>query len=59
MNCLRWLWRKLFKKKSHTPTLATKIFYGDESTDPEEFTGFAHRYNSLSAENGEAARNQR
>ena len=34
-------------------TLATKIFYGDESTDPEEFTGLSPRYNSLSAENGD------
>jgi hypothetical protein len=34
-------------------TLATKLFYGDESTDPEEFTGLAPRYNSLSAENGD------
>ncbi|WP_340152017.1 major capsid protein [uncultured Sneathiella sp.] len=34
-------------------TLATKIFYGDESTSPEEFTGLSPRYNSLSAENGD------
>lgn len=31
---------------------ATKIFYGDVSTDPEEITGFAPRFNSLSAANG-------
>jgi len=29
------------------------LFYGDESTAPEEFTGFAPRYSSLSAENGD------
>ena len=34
-------------------TLATKLFYGDESTAPEEFTGFVPRFNSLSAENGD------
>lgn len=32
--------------------LATAVFYGDASVDPEKFTGFAPRYNSLSAENG-------
>jgi hypothetical protein len=26
-------------------TLATKLFYGDETSTPEEFTGFAPRYN--------------
>ncbi len=34
-------------------TLATKLFYGDETSAPEEFTGLAPRYNSLSAENGD------
>ncbi|MDA3040709.1 MAG: hypothetical protein O3C27_14495 [Actinomycetota bacterium] len=34
-------------------TLATKLFYGDETTAPEEFTGLAPRYNLLSAENGD------
>ena len=29
------------------------LFFGDESTAPEEFTGFAPRFNSLSAENGD------
>ena len=29
------------------------LFFGDEATAPEEFTGFAPRFNSLSAENGE------
>ena len=33
--------------------MADTIFYGDETTAPEEFTGFAPRYNSLSAENGD------
>lgn len=31
---------------------ASKLFYGNVSTDPEEFTGFAPRFNSLSAPNG-------
>jgi hypothetical protein len=32
--------------------LAQTIFYGNEKTAPEEFTGLAARYNSLTAENG-------
>lgn len=32
-------------------TMATTLFYGDSSTDPEKFMGLAPRYNSLSAEN--------
>ncbi len=32
---------------------ASTLFYGDESTAPEEFTGLAPRFNSLSAANGE------
>jgi hypothetical protein len=32
---------------------AATLFYGDESTAPEEFTGLAPRYNSLSAANGD------
>lgn len=32
-------------------TMATTLFYGDSSLDPEKFTGLAPRYNSLSAEN--------
>ena len=32
---------------------ASTLFYGDESTAPEEFTGLAPRYNSLSAANGD------
>jgi len=31
---------------------ATKLFYGDTATDPEEFMGLAPRFNSLSASNG-------
>lgn len=31
--------------------MATKIFYGNEGTQPEAFTGLSPRYNSLSAEN--------
>ena len=32
---------------------ASTLFYGDESSAPEEFTGLSARYNSLSAENGD------
>jgi len=32
---------------------ASTLFYGDESTAPEEFTGLAPRYNSLTASNGD------
>jgi hypothetical protein len=31
--------------------MATTLFYGDSSVDPERFMGLAPRYNSLSAEN--------
>lgn len=34
-------------------TVATTIFYGNQSTAPETFTGFAARYNDMSAESGE------
>lgn len=34
-------------------TLATTLFYGDSSLDPEKFTGLAPRYSLLSAENGQ------
>jgi len=33
--------------------MAATLFYGDEATAPEEFTGLAPRFNSLSAENGD------
>lgn len=33
--------------------IADTIFYGNEGTEPEAFTGLAPRYNSLSAENAE------
>jgi len=33
--------------------IADTLFYGDETTAPEEFTGFAPRYNDKSAENGD------
>ena len=33
--------------------VADTIFYGNESTEPEAFTGFAPRFNSLSAANGD------
>lgn len=33
--------------------LADTLFYGNESTEPEAFTGFAPRFNDLSAENAD------
>lgn len=33
--------------------MADSLFYADESTEPEAFTGLAPRYNSLSAENAD------
>lgn len=33
--------------------MASTLFYGNQSTAPEEFTGLAARYSSLSAANGE------
>ncbi len=33
--------------------MAATLFYGNEDTAPEEFTGFAPRFNSLTAENGD------
>ncbi len=34
-------------------TMASTLFYGDSSQDPEKFMGLTPRYNSLSAENGQ------
>lgn len=34
-------------------TMATTLFYGNEGTQPEAFTGLAPRFNSLSAENAD------
>jgi len=33
--------------------MASKLFYGNEATEPEAFTGLAPRYNSLSAQNAD------
>lgn len=33
--------------------MAQTLFYGNEGTEPEAFTGFAPRYNSLSAQNAD------
>jgi len=33
--------------------MADTLFYGNEGTEPEAFTGLSPRYNSLSADNGE------
>ena len=33
--------------------MASTLFYGNETTEPEAFTGFAPRFNSLSAQNGD------
>jgi len=34
-------------------TMASTIFYGDQSANPERFTGLAPRFNSLSAQNAD------
>lgn len=39
--------------ESMNQTMATTLFYGDASVDPEKFTGLAPRYNSLSAGNAQ------
>jgi len=33
--------------------MASTLFYGNETTEPEAFTGFAPRFNSLTAQNGD------
>lgn len=38
--------------ESMSQEVATKIFYGNSASDPEEFMGLAPRFNSLSATNG-------
>lgn len=38
--------------ESMSQKMATYLFYGDESTEPEAFTGLGPKYNSQSAENG-------
>lgn len=38
--------------ESMNQELASTLFYGNTSTDPEKFMGLAPRYSSLSAENG-------
>ena len=38
--------------ESMAQEVATKMFYGDTASDPEEFMGLAPRFNSLSASNG-------
>ena len=47
---------KLSESKPHmegmSQELAQTLFYGNESTEPEAFTGLAPRFNSTSAENG-------
>ena len=48
---------RLQEDKAHIEGLnqqvATTLFYGDEAVNAERFTGFAPRFNSLSADNGE------
>lgn len=39
--------------ESMSQEMAQTLFYGNESTEPEAFTGFAPRYNSLSAQNAD------
>lgn len=38
--------------ESMSQEVATKLFFGNTATDPEEFMGFSPRFNSLSAPNG-------
>ncbi|QGT52262.1 major capsid protein [Vibrio phage MZH0603] len=38
--------------ESMSQEVASKIFYGDTASDPEEFMGLAPRFNDLSASNG-------
>lgn len=38
--------------ESVSQEVASQIIYGDDSLEPEKFTGFAPRFSSLSAENG-------
>ena len=39
--------------EARSQEMASTLFYGNETTEPEAFTGFAPRYNSLSAQNGD------
>lgn len=39
--------------ESMNQEMASTLFFGNEATEPEAFTGLAPRYNSLSAANGE------
>ena len=39
--------------QSMNQTMASTLFYGNEGTQPEAFTGLAPRFNSLSAENAD------
>jgi hypothetical protein len=48
---------RLSEEKAHiegiNQELASTLFYGNEGTEPEAFTGFAPRFNSLAAANAE------
>lgn len=48
---------RLSEDKAHiegmSQEMASTLFYGNESTQPEAFTGLAPRYNSLTAENAD------
>lgn len=48
---------RLLEDKAHIEGMSQKvaqtIFYGNEGTEPDAFTGLAARYNSLSAENAD------
>ena len=39
--------------ESMSQEMASTLFYGNESTEPEAFTGFAPRFNSLTAKNAD------
>ncbi len=48
---------RMLEERAHIEGLnqemANTLFFGDESVNPERFTGLSARYNSLSADNGE------
>lgn len=48
---------RMLEERAHIEGLnqemANTLFYGDESVNPERFTGLSARYNKLSADNGE------
>lgn len=43
--------------ESMSQTMATAVFYGNQSTNPEQFTGLSPRYNTISTANAASAAN--